>query len=1107
MPTSPPKSPHVPQFPRYPQSRPAPQPGRHVRRRGRAVARPAWRALLLAGAVAAMLGMPAVAQAAATPAHAASAAHPARPAAPASLAAVASPANHAGPAAPASAVTTAIQVPAHPAAPGGICSVPGIGDIGGLLGFCAAGSSGIVGDLNNICQPSVPTPEPATGGIDALIRPPAGTPSTAKPTLYDSYGMAGQSWAAFDLQCSDMASLVGNNIAGVVFDAAKALDRVTITVYQSAAGEGILSWLTGAVDKLVTTLGNAIYFPYLAPVVILAAIWLAWQGLIRKRASRTIEGTLWMVVACAAAVWLIGRPADFTGAGKAVSDGISQALNVAFAKLPAPHQSSCVPVGSKDPQTPPQANFNFTSGNTIVDSNANELWTVLVCKPWLDGEFGTTAYTTGKRAPTVVNTYGRQLLWAQAIAANEKATASVIQAKEDAYTGLAASLKQKDPGAYALFQGKQWTTRLEIGFAALFAALLAGGLVLLIAITLILLKLGFLLLLVAGPFFLIVGTHPGFGRVIALRWGELLIGVLLKSAAIAIVLSVLLYAYSLIMGTSDAVLPWALKILMIALVTVAVFIYRKPFTHLFSAVGYGVIGSREQADTQLARAGSTAARNTRDAATVGVPGFAAYRAARWARRNPAQAAGVAAQVATAGATAGTSGALAGAATAGTPGAQGAAAEAGAAAIESGNDPVGDHAVSPGAGAAAMGRARAGVNGAPGRTPPPLDLPSRSEEETARPVSGWARAGSNGPLVVPSQSRARAPGAGSRDTGAPPQQQQARPAAPGPFGGGSHPGGYGGGHGGGGYSGGGQSGNVRAPARAASAPPPPPRAPASHPAAPRPAPTRRTAPPAAPRAAPPPASPPPAAPAAGNGSRGDEPPARHRSGCARCGAGSSEAAMELTSAQRKLVFAGVVVVLAALGAFLIIPNTLDRSSAGHGRAVGLSSPLPRTSPTPAPASQPTTVPGGLGSTPQPGTTPDIYAWLPFSQAGLAAAVDLVHKFAAAYASYTYTESTASYERQFNGLATAQLVTVLARGFATPGVAQIRTQQKQIATGSGRITAIRGFGSNNITFVVAITQKVTGAKGTKQTTTSYAVTVTGATATWQVEDLELASAGNT
>ena len=172
MPTSPPKSPQAPHAPHAPavlqpqQSWPAPRPGRQIRRCGRAVARPAWRALLLAGAVAAMLGMPAVAQAAATPAHAtpASAALPATPAAPAG------PADHAGHTHPASAVTTtAVQVPAHPAAPaGGICKVPGIGDIGGLFGFCAAGSSGIVGDLNNICQPSVPTPEPATGGIDAL---------------------------------------------------------------------------------------------------------------------------------------------------------------------------------------------------------------------------------------------------------------------------------------------------------------------------------------------------------------------------------------------------------------------------------------------------------------------------------------------------------------------------------------------------------------------------------------------------------------------------------------------------------------------------------------------------------------------------------------------------------------------------------------------------------------------------------------------------------------------------------------------------------------------------------------------------------------------------
>ena len=677
------------------------------------------------------------------------------------------PAARAQAAHPIHAVTVADRQPV--ATTGGACSVPGIGDIGSLLGFCTAGQSGLTGDLNNICQPSLPDPEQANSGIDSMIKPPESS-GPQPSTLYNSYGVSGQYWAATNLQCSDMTSLIGNNVASMVFDIAKSIDRVTITVYQSAAGEGILSWLTNVVDKLISSLGNAIYFPYLAAVVIIGAIWLAWQGLIRKRATRTIEGTIWMVVACVAAIWLIGRPADFTGAGSAVSNAIGQSLNTAFSKLPAPNQSNCLPVGRGDPQVQ-QANFNFSSGNGIVAENADELWTVLVCKPWLAGEFGTTSFGTTAGSQTPVNTYGRQLLWAQAIAANEKPTTALIQAKQATYSGIAASIQQKDPGIYPLFQGKQWTTRLEIGFAALFAAAIAGVLVLLIAVTLILLKLGFLLLLVVGPFFLLIGTHPGFGRVVALRWFEMLVGVLLKQAAVALVLSVLLYAYSLIMGTSDAVLPWALKILMIALVTIAVFIYRRPFQHLFSAVGYGMIGSTERAEIDLQRSRATLRQNTLGAAAVAVPGFAAYRAARWARRNPGQAAAL-------GAAAGAGGV--GAAAAGMT-AAGAGMNAEDGALGDGTATTG---IAPPEGGARAGsrsglasRARTWASAAVGdgarSSAPPLNLPSRD-------TPGSVPARGNGAGAVPSRTAADAAavaaGAGAGQAGAAP----ARPAQSGAF---------------------------------------------------------------------------------------------------------------------------------------------------------------------------------------------------------------------------------------------------------------------------------------------------------------------------------------
>jgi hypothetical protein len=739
--------------------------------RGRHVVRWAVRVLLL---VVALLAM-------ATPALAATSATSAAPGALTSSRAQATSADPNSPAAPAGQVRlTSLVTPALTQEPGGVCQVPGIGDIGGLVGLCSQGSSGLLGDVNNICEPSLPQPEQATGGIDAMVEPPA-TAAGGK-TLYDNYGISGQFWAAHGLQCSDMTSLIGNNVAGMVFDAAKSLDRVTITVYQSAAGNNILTWLRNAADGLISALGNAIYFPYLAPVVILGAIWLAWQGLIRKRATRTIEGTLWMVVACAAAIALIGKPADFTGVGTTVSNGATQVLNTAFSKLPTPAGSNCLPVQAGDPQSV-TSNYAFTSGNGLVDQNANELWSVLVCKPWLYGEFGTTAATNSNGTQTVVGQYGRQLLWSQAIAANETPTTTLIQAKQATYTGIANSLQQNDPGVYPLFQGNQWTTRLEIAFAALFASLVAGMLILLISLTLIVLKLGFLLLLVAGPFFLIVGTHPGFGRVIAIRWFEMLVGVLMKQVAIAIVLSVLLYCYSLIMGTSDAVLPWALKILMIALVTVAVFIYRKPFQHLFSAVGYGTIGSAERAEYSLREAGSTFRRSTLDAATVAVPAVAGVRAARWARRNPGQAAALAAGVAAgagAGVAAGTAASGDTAARAGTVASASSDAYASRLRPDAPPPADGEGETSTGgrrvvSGVSAAGRARKpnmpeAASGS--RVAPPLDLPSRSGSGpagssgtsgaagAAGSAAGWSRGAGRSAAAGQAGPRTRAASSGS-----------------------------------------------------------------------------------------------------------------------------------------------------------------------------------------------------------------------------------------------------------------------------------------------------------------------------------------------------------
>lgn len=93
--------------------------------------------------------------------------------------------------------------------------------------------------------------------------------------------------------------------------------------------------------------------------------------------------------------------------------------------------------------------------------------------------------------------------------------------KQTIYNDIASDLKQDTPSACSLFQRDQWTIRLEIGFEALFAAVAAGLIVPLIALTLTTLKLDFRLPPVAGLFFLVICVHLGFSQVTVVRWFEI----------------------------------------------------------------------------------------------------------------------------------------------------------------------------------------------------------------------------------------------------------------------------------------------------------------------------------------------------------------------------------------------------------------------------------------------------------------------------------------------------------------------------------------------------------------------------------------------------------
>jgi hypothetical protein len=201
-------------------------------------------------------------------------------------------------------------------------------------------------------------------------------------------------------------------------------------------------------------------------------------------------------------------------------------------------------------------------------------------------------------------------------------------------------------------------------------------------------------------------------------------------------------------------------------------------------------------------------------------------------------------------------------------------------------------------------------------------------------------------------------------------------------------------------------------------------------------------------------------------------------------------VDASPAARRFAFAVIVCALAALGAYVLRPVS------HRGGTPDRKPPVVTTSRTPAVAQSSVHAAGPAS----------IYQWLPFTPAGLTAAASTVVRFGDAYGTYSYTEDGAAYVAPLQSVASAQLVEQIEAAYEAPGVTATRQSEKQVSAGTTTIGSIRAFGPGSLTFVVLLTQQLTSAAGGSQQATDYAVTVTGSGTSWQVSDVELASAGN-
>ena len=213
-------------------------------------------------------------------------------------------------------------------------------------------------------------------------------------------------------------------------------------------------------------------------------------------------------------------------------------------------------------------------------------------------------------------------------------------------------------------------------------------------------------------------------------------------------------------------------------------------------------------------------------------------------------------------------------------------------------------------------------------------------------------------------------------------------------------------------------------------------------------------------------------------------------------------MELSPRQRSALFAAVVIALAVLGYYLVVPAVTHSHRPAASTTGRATSGPTATAPDSAAAAAPTVAASAADA-----GGPDIYTWLPFTQQNLAAAASVAVRFSVDYNTFTYTESATDYSGAMGGLITGQLAATLRAAYQTPGVASLRKSQQQVSTGTAVISSLRAFGPSSMTFIVTAGQRLATTNGTSSGSARYAVTVTGSGGSWQVSDIELESAGNT
>lgn len=443
----------------------------------------------------------------------------------------------------------------------------------------------------NWCEEkSAPKPKTTGQGVDSVLNNEDVIDRGDVKGLYEQYLMSGTTWFVIveSEDCFDeQRTQAWPFLYDILWGAARGIDMAAIEALRFAV-DTPMDALEEVVVDVVEQMRDTIWRPLLPAITILGAVTLAWWGLVRKRATLTFEGAIWMIAATTLGLWVLMAPAGFMRIVDTVVTTGDEVMSAAVTNVSGDSsEGRCIPDSPEITRA-----FQEDYSEFVARQQSELVWESLVCRTWLVGAFG-----SGPAAEELAGDHARDVIAAQALTRTESMSVGIntdedgtdeyyddlVDTKQGEFETVSGEIQDAHTPTWDMFRGSEGGDRTMAALVGLVAALTGGLLILVAAVGLLICKLGVILLMLTSPIFFLMGIHPGRGRTILLRWWELLLGLILKQWMWMAMVLLLVLTLNVIIST---VQPYGLALVLMVALVAAVFKFKDPLWGTLTHVSF-----------------------------------------------------------------------------------------------------------------------------------------------------------------------------------------------------------------------------------------------------------------------------------------------------------------------------------------------------------------------------------------------------------------------------------------------------------------------------------------------------------------------------------------